>query len=126
MTTFIHDNIEFVVPTVFRATMRDWAEDLIQNGNVWFTNIQEFIDDPHSQRGDTNEGRSVVIRNDVRCTNEYMEPIYVFCCTLDTRLCRVLETWSDKDCVIQILDTIEFARRITLAIEGNLRRVISR
>lgn len=31
MTTFIHDDIEYVMPTVCKATMHEWADDLIQN-----------------------------------------------------------------------------------------------
>ena len=116
VTAFIHDNIEFVMPTVFKATMRDWAEDLIQDGTIYFTNIQRFIDDSDPQRRDQNEGRHVVVRNGVRCTAEYPMPVYVWCCSMDTRPCRTIETWSDKDCVIQVLDTIEFAKRITSAV----------
>lgn len=104
------------MPTVFKATMRDWASELIRNGTIYFTNIQQFAADPHSERGDPNEGRQVVIRNEVRCTAEYPMNVYVWCCTLDTQACRVIQTWSDKNCVIQILDTVEFAKRITTAL----------
>jgi len=113
MTTLIHDNIEYVMPTVFKATMSDWASDLIKNGTVYFTNIQQFATDSHFERGDANEGRQVLMRNGVQCVAEYPMPVYVWCCTLDTQPCRVIRTWSDKNCVIQILDTVEFAKRIT-------------
>ena len=113
MTTFIHDKIEYVMPTVFKATMSDWANDLIENGTVYFTNIQQFATDSHPGRGDANEGRQVLIRNGLRCTTEYPMPVYVWCCTLDTQPCRVIQTWPDKNCVIQILDTVDFAKRIT-------------
>lgn len=117
MTTFIHEGIEFEMPTVFKATKRDWAENLIQNGTIYFTNIRQFINDSDPQRGDPNEGRSVTIRNDVRCTAEYSMPIYVWCCTLDTRACRIIKTWPDRDCVIQVLDTLKFAKKIASAIK---------
>ena len=111
------------MPTVFKATMREWAEDL-QNGTIHFTHIQKFIDDQDAQRGDSNEGSQAVIRNGVRCNVEYIVPIYVWCCTLETRPCRVIETWPDKNCVIQILDTIEFANRIAVAV-GNQPQKLS-
>ena len=113
MTTFIHDKIEYVMPTVFKATMSDWANDLIENGKVHFTNIQQFATDSHPGKGDANEGRQVLIRNGLRCTAEYPMPVYVWCCTLDTQPCRVIQTWPDKNCVIQILDIVDFAKRIT-------------
>lgn len=116
MTAFMHDDIEYVMPTVFKATMSNWARELIDHGTVYFTNIRRFIDDPNSERGDANEGKQIVIRNGVRCTLNYSMPIYVWCCTLDTQACRVIQTWPDKDCVIQILDTVGFARRITCAL----------
>ena len=116
MTTFIHDDIEYVMPTVFKATMHKWANDFIQNGTVYFTNIQQFVTDTHPERGDANEGRQILIRNGVRCTAEYLMPVYVWCCTLDTQVCRVIRTWPDKNCVMQILNTVEFARRITRAL----------
>lgn len=116
MTAFIHDKIEYVMPTVFKATMHDWARDLIDNGIIYFTNIEKFINDPDCKRGDVNEGRCVFIRNDVRCTIEYANPIYIWCCTLDTQPCRVIQSWPDKNCVIQIRDTVEFAKRITSAL----------
>ena len=116
MTAFIHGNIEYVMPTVFKATMRDWTRDLIDDGTIYFTNIQQFIDDPDCERGDANEGRHIGIRKGVRCTADYSMPVYVWCCTLDTRACRVIQTWQDKNCVIQILDTFEFAKRITSAL----------
>lgn len=116
MTAFIHENMEFVIPSIFRATMKNWADDLIQNGTVYFTNIQKFLDDSDSQRGDKNEGRSILIRSDAHCTIEYTMPIYVFCCTLETSPIRVIETWSNRDCVIQITDTLKFAERIRSAV----------
>jgi hypothetical protein len=116
MTTFIHDNIEFVMPTVFKATMHDWANDIIQHGIVYFTNIKRFVTDTHPERGDANEGRQNLIRNGVQCSTEYPMPVYVWCCTLDTQACRVIQTWPDKNCVMQILDTVEFAQRITNAL----------
>ncbi len=39
MTAFIHNNIEYVMPTVFKATMLDWAHDLIDDGTIYFTDI---------------------------------------------------------------------------------------
>lgn len=116
MTAFIHDNIEYVMPTVFKATEYDWARDLIDSGTVYFTNIQQFIDDSHDERGDANEGKPTLIRQGVRCVGEYSMPCYIWCCTMDSQACRVMNTWPDKDTVIQIRDTVAFARRITAAL----------
>ena len=116
MTAFIHDNIEYVMPTVFKATKYDWARALIDSGTIYFTNIRQFIDDPHDERGDANEGQQTLIRQGVRCTAEYSMPCYVWCCTMDSQPCRVMKMWPDRDTVIQIRDTVEFARRITSAL----------
>lgn len=117
LSTFFHDNIEYVIPTIFKATRLDWAHDLISDGIIYFTNIKQFIDDPHSERGDVNEGTHVSARNGSRCTTRFSSlPVYIWCCTLDSQPCRILQTWEDKDCVIQILNTVEFARRILDAI----------
>ncbi|MEM6912303.1 MAG: hypothetical protein AAF555_12080 [Verrucomicrobiota bacterium] len=96
--------------------MFDWAKDVIENGTIYFTNIEEFILDTHPDRGDADEGRQILNRNDVRCTAEYAGPVFVWCCTLDTDPHRVIRTWPDKNCVVQILDTVEFSRRITTAL----------
>jgi len=116
MTAFIHDNIEYIIPTMFKATKLEWARDLIDNGAVYFTNIRQFIYDDHPKRGDSNEGRHIIIRNNSRCTVKYSLPIYVWCCTLDTNASRVIKSWPDRECVIQILDTVAFAKRITSAL----------
>jgi len=116
MTAFFHDNIEYVVPTVFKATMLSWAQDLIDNGIIYFTNIEQFVNDPHYERGDSNEGLHVSIRNGISCSTRPSMPVYIWCCTLDSQPCRILKTWEDKTSVIQILDTVKFANRITTAL----------
>jgi hypothetical protein len=117
MTTFFNNNIEYVIPTVFKATMQNWAHDLINNGTIYFSNIMQFINDPHYARGDINEGTHVSVRNGTPCTTHFSSlPVYIWCCTLDSQPCRVLQTWHDKNCVIQILDTVEFAKRLLIAI----------
>ena len=112
MTAFIHDNIEYVMPTVFKATEYDWARALIESGTIYFTNIRQFIGDSHDERGDVNEGQQILIRQGVRCSAEYGIPCYVWCCTMDSQAFRVMKMWPDRDTVIQILDTVAFAERV--------------
>jgi len=90
MTAFLHDNIEWVIPPVFKSMLRSWACDLIENGTLYLTNIKKFLEDPDPERGDLNEGKTSYIRNGVRCAADYINPIYVWCCTMETQPDRVL------------------------------------
>ena len=112
MTTFIHDGIEFILPTLFKATKASWAEDMIKNGTIYFTNIRRYQTDANDQRGDSREGIQVLRRNDVTCTIHYNCAIHVWCATMETSRNRILDTWKDYDTVIQIQNTWEFAQRI--------------
>jgi len=114
MVTFYDEKttIEHVVPTVFKAMELRYAHELIEMGRVCFSNIECFARDEHPERGDRNEGKTVLVRNGRRCTADYLVPSYVWCCTMDSNPCRVMNTWSDRDCVVQVLDALEFARRI--------------
>lgn len=112
MSTFYHEGIEFVLPGILKAYPRDWAEQLICDGTIYFTSLGEFRDDVDPERGDPLEGNSVTIRNNVRCTSDYLNPIFVWCSTMETDPERILATWQDRDTVIQITNTIEFVRRI--------------
>ena len=116
MTCLIHEGIEYVIPTIFKAMKRAWAADLIENGTICFTNLQYFANDQQPGRGDPNEGTQTLVRNGTRCSSEYTTPVYVWCCTLDTQPNRVMRTWPDKDCVIQVCHTVEFAKRIASAL----------
>lgn len=111
------------MPTVFKATKHSWAQDLITFGKIYFTNISNFINDHHDERGDVNEGHQVLIRNGHRCTIDYDLPVYVWCCTMDAQPSRVIATWHDRDIVIQITDTLEFAKRINSAVQKQRARL---
>ena len=96
--------------------MLNWAQDLIDNGKIYFTNIEQFLNDAHSERGDSGEGTHVSIRNGSKCVTRASMPVYVWCSTLDTQPARILKIWDDKDSVIQILDTLKFAHLIHAAL----------
>lgn len=84
MSTFFNNNIEFVLPGVHKAFPREWAEQFLKQGTIYFTNLVTFQRDEDVVRGDPLEGTSVTIRQGVRCTADYLNSIFVFCSTMET------------------------------------------
>ena len=123
MTTFIDKDkwVEYAVPTVFKAMKLCRARELIETGTVCFTNIETFANDPDPERGDINEGKASHVRNGRKCTTGYAGPVYVWCCTMDANPCRVMKTWPDRDCVIQVCNTYEFASRVACSLRQQCR-----
>ena len=112
MSTLYHQGIEFIFPGIYKAYPREWAKNFLQTGEIYFTNIEVFKADEDKQRGDPLEGRSITIRQGVRCTGDYSCPIFVWCSTMETVPIKILETWKDRDTIVQITDTLGFAKRI--------------
>jgi hypothetical protein len=112
MSTFFNNGIEFVLPGVFKAYPREWAAQFLEYGTIYFTNIEIFKRDEDVERGDPLECTSVTIRQGVRCTANYTNPIFVFCTTMETDPDMVLSTWRDRDTVLQITDTLSLINRI--------------
>lgn len=112
MNTFINNGIEFILPGIFKAYPRDWAAQFTEEGTIYFTNLSIFQRDENEERGDPLEGSSVTIRQGIRCTADYLNPIFVFCSTMETDPNKILSTWSDRDTVLQITDTLLFVNRI--------------
>ncbi|MBU1692417.1 MAG: hypothetical protein KKC51_00470 [Verrucomicrobia bacterium] len=121
MNTFFHEGIEFVLPGIFKAYPRDWADQFISQGIIYFTNLKVIRKDEHPERGDPRDGIGVSIRNKTRCTTGYMNPVYVWCSTMETVPRRILDTWKDRDTVLQITDTWELVQRVHRAITPDLR-----
>jgi len=101
-----------VLPGIFKAYPRKWAVQFLEEGTIYFTNLVIFQQDENVERGDPLEGSSVTIRQGIRCTADYLNPIFVFCSTMETYPNKVLSTWSDRDTVLQITDTLSFVNRI--------------
>ncbi len=112
MNAFINNGIEFVFPGIFKAYPRNWAAQFLEEGTIYFTNIEIFQQDEDEERGDPLEGSSVTIRQGIRCTADYLNPIFVFCSTMETDPNKLLSTWKDRDTVLQITDTLLFVNRI--------------
>ncbi len=112
MNSFINNGIEFILPGIFKAYPQDWATQFLEKGTIYFTNIVLFQQDENEERGDPLEGSSVTIRQGIRCTADYLTPIFVFCSTMETDPNKVLSTWSDRDTVLQVTDTLLFVNRI--------------
>jgi hypothetical protein len=111
MSSLYHEGIEFIFPGIYKAYPREWAEKFLL-GEIHFTNIEIFQADEDKQRGDSLEGTSITIRQGVRYTGCYASPIFVWCSTTETDTKVILNTWKDRDAVVQITDTLGFARRI--------------
>lgn len=112
MSTLFQEGIEFVLPGIYKAYTRTWAEDLLNSGRIYFTNIERFRAYENPQRGDPLECTSITVRQGVRCTGHYPNPIFVWCSTMETDPTLIMETWKDRDTVLQITDTLKFAKRI--------------
>ena len=121
--TYFNNGIEFVLPGIYKAYRREWAEQFLENGIIYFTNIEIFKYDKNVERGDSLEGSSVTIRQGVKCTADYLNPIFVFCSTMETDPDIILNTWNDRDTVLQITDTLTFINRIkdaAIKMEGEI------
>ena len=119
MTTLIHEGIEFILPGIYKAYPREWAEQLIHEGTLYFTALESFQRDEHPERGDSLEGTAIVIREGQRCTIGSLNPIFVCCFTMETDRECILTTWNDRDTVVQICNTLKFAERILDYVETN-------
>jgi len=112
MSSFIHKDIEFVLPGIFRADRRDRTDNFLTEGTVCFTNLACIRSCEQHERGDLNDGFGVTINNGIRSTSEYSNPIFVWCSTMETHPHTVMNTWQDKDTIIQFTDTLNFLERL--------------
>lgn len=125
MSTFFYEDIEFVLPGIYKACDLAWGEDFL-SGRIYFTNIEKFRKDEDAQRGDQLEGTSIAVRQGVKCTGNYVNPIFVWCSTIETDPTVIKETWSDRDTVLQITDTLTLFRRIrdaAASLKPNINRL---
>lgn len=112
MGTFFHDGIEYVLPGILKAYPKDWAEQFLSRGVMYFTSSEVFQDFEDPQRGDPMEGTAVTIRQGARCQGNYVNPIFVWCATMETDTGVILGTWRDRDTVIQVTDPLGFLKRV--------------
>jgi hypothetical protein len=112
MNALFHEGIEFVLPGIYKAYPHAWANEFLSLGKIYFTNIKIFRVEEDRQRGDPLECTSIKIRQGVRCTGNYGNPIFVWCSTMETDPNLIMGTWKNRDTVLQIIDTLEFAKRI--------------
>jgi len=125
MSTVFKDGIEFILPGIQKAYPRMWAEGFLSTGMVFFTNLEIFRAEEDSERGDSLEGTSVTIRQGVRCTANYLNPIFVWCGTMENEPETILATWRDRDTVIQITDPLAFTQRVRDAAVAHEARILS-
>lgn len=126
MSTLLQEGIEFVLPGLYKAYRREHAEDF-KHGKMYFTNINKFRKDENTERGDSLECQSNPICQGVHCTVDYHNPIYIWCATMETDPSLIIQTWKDRDTLLQITDTLEFARRVrdaSVPLKSTIRRLI--
>lgn len=111
-STLLAGGIEIVLPGLYKAYPRAWAEEFLHDGTVYFTNLAVFREQECPLRGDPMEGTSVTIRESVKCTASYINPIFVWCCTMETEPEVILSTWNDRDSVVEVTDPVAFAERV--------------
>lgn len=110
--TFHTEGVEFVLPGLFKATKREWAEDFLENGTLYFTELSKFRNDEHEERGDPLEGTFAKRINGSVLNASVANPVFVWCSTMETDIDAILDTWSDRDTVLQITAPKEFFQRI--------------
>lgn len=113
MSTIFHESIEYILPGIFKAYPAAWAQELIDHGKIHFTNLRVFRNDVSFNRGDVMEGTAITIRNETACTSDYVNPVFVWCSSMETNFATILDYWGDRDCVVQITNTLSFAQRIS-------------
>ena len=114
--TYFKDGIEFVLPGIYKAYPIDWANDFINKGTIYFTNIKQFIIDKNPERGDKSEGVCVSHINGRNYSGDYANPIFIWCCTMETNTDVIFNTWIDRDSVILITDTLKFLNKVKDAV----------
>ncbi|PKM36171.1 MAG: hypothetical protein CVV06_12430 [Gammaproteobacteria bacterium HGW-Gammaproteobacteria-10] len=113
MSNFFYDGIEMVLPSVAKAYPQTWAEDFLTKGIIYFTNAEIFRRDEHPERGDLLE-----------CAN-YVNPIFLWCTTMESQCSRILETWNDRDSVVYVRNSLRLAERIRDAAAKQQNAVIN-
>jgi len=99
----------------------------LYQGKLYFTNLAIFRTLESDGRGDPMEGKSVTIRQDVRCNGSYLNPIFVWCGTMETDPYAILSTWKDRDTVVQVTDPLTFMERVrdaAVALSPDVRNLL--
>jgi hypothetical protein len=111
MSTIFQGDIEFFLPGIYKAYSLDWAKDFLA-GRIYFTSKEKFRADEDPQRGDQLECTCITVRQGVKYEANYITPIFVWCSTMETDPTVILETWEDRDTLLQITNTLMLARRV--------------
>ena len=110
---FSYRGFEYILPGIFKAYPRAYADDFMKRGIVYFTNLNVFKKEEDEERGDPMEGTGRSIHNDTVYSVHFRgNPIFVWCSTLETQKEEILNTWQDRDTVIEIYDRLKFIDRI--------------
>lgn len=112
MSSIQYKEIEFILPSILKAYPSEWARQLIEEGIIYFTNLQVFRSDEHEERGDVREGTVHRVLNDGMFIGAYQNPIYVWCGTMETNTDTILNTWRDRATVVEVKNTMIFLERI--------------
>lgn len=112
MSSIQYKGIEFVLPSVLKAYPLEWARQLIEKGIIYFTNLDVFHAVESAERGDVREGSVHRAMKDGMFIGKYVNPIYAWCGTMETDAEVILETWRDRDTVVEVTNTMVFLERI--------------
>ena len=108
--------IEYIVPSIRKAYPQVWAEEFLNQGVMYFTNDNIFRHTEHPQRGDNSEGEGVYNRQGVRCTSSAINPVFLWCATMETCRERILRTWQDRDTIVEVQDVLALIGKVRSAI----------
>jgi len=107
---------------IVKAMERQWANALIQQGEIKFTNVAKYRNEESPTLGDMNEGKGQFQFNGANIDVEYGSNALIFCSSLHT-ISResLLETASEGgyDCYISIHDVLGFVGRIKSQLINN-------
>ena len=112
MSSIQYKDIEFVLPSILKAYRHEWAQQLIEEGIIYFTDLQVFHADENAERCDVREGIVHRAMKDGMFIGMYKNPIYVWCGTMETNTDAILNTWRDRTTVVEVNNTLTFLERI--------------
>ncbi len=120
--TFITDEVEFnqhpPPSTLLKAMESRWAFELINNGSLRLNSIFFYHNLESKDLGDMNEGRGMLRMNGHEMDIGTINDVYIWCSALpNTSKETLLSLDKNYDCIITINDTLQFVKRISLALE---------
>ena len=99
-------------PTMWKASRREWAEQLVKCGKLYLTNTNEFRHDDDPERGDGDETVGIYKIDERDCRKYVGNEIFLWCASLEACPSNLLGVFGDCDVVVEIRNTEAFLARV--------------